>query len=166
MSAEPEKLGKYPLLELLGQGGMGAVYKSHHPELDLPIAIKVMELGNAKVNMEEFTNRFIKEGRLAASINHSNVVRIYDAGNEGDKYYLVMEFIDGQDVRALAKEHEYVIPIDKVLNIIIDTAKALKAAHAAGIIHRDIKPENILLTKDGDVKLADLGIAKQEGVKT
>ena len=159
MSSKTHQVGDYPLIRQLGKGGMGSVWLSHHPILDIPLAIKVLQVKNQD-NAAEYRKRFIQEGLLAASIDHPNLLRIYDAGVDETNHYLAMEFIDGEDMGKLLKRHPEGLPTQQVLDSSIMITKALNCPHQKGIIHRDLKPENILLTKSGSLKLADLGIAK------
>ncbi|RMD79660.1 MAG: serine/threonine protein kinase [Lentisphaerae bacterium] len=153
-------IGKYQLERKLGQGGMGIVWLGHHPELDIPVAIKT--LPTFLVTRDpSFVDRFLKEARTAARLNHPNIVRIYDAGKDDDVYYLVMEFVEGGTVLDLLREQNGPLPLDKAIHIIRCVAEALAAASEFNIIHRDIKPENILLDSKGVPKLSDLGLAKQ-----
>lgn len=156
-----QQVGKYVLERELGHGAMGSVWQSSHPGLGIQVAVKILD---HKLSAEdpEYLSRFIKEGTLAASINHQNVVRVLDAGHQGSTYFLVMELIEGLDAKELV-EQRGVIPGKEVLELAICTASALKEAHKKGIVHRDIKPDNIMVTNEGDIKLADLGIAKQLG---
>ncbi|MDD7986819.1 serine/threonine-protein kinase [Lentisphaera marina] len=154
-------IANYNLEKLLGRGGMGAVYLSHHPLLNIPLAIKIFEPHNS-IDQEEFQQRFVREGLLAASIEHQNLVRIYDAGVDGSRNFLAMEFIDGPDLGGLLKNSPDGLDEGFVRDAALGISDALKLAHSKGIIHRDIKPENILMTPKGYVKLADLGIAKDQ----
>lgn len=156
-----QKVGKYVLEGELGHGAMGSVWLSSHPGLGIKVAVKILDHKLAAED-PEYLSRFIKEGTLAASINHPNIVRVLDAGHEGSTYYLVMELIEGADAKELV-EQRGVIPSAEVLELGICTTEALKEAHKKGIVHRDIKPDNIMVTNEGNIKLADLGIAKQLG---
>ncbi|WDE97941.1 serine/threonine-protein kinase [Lentisphaera profundi] len=156
-----DTIANYKLEKLLGRGGMGAVYLSHHPLLNIPLAIKIFEPHNS-IDQEEFQQRFVREGLLAASIEHSNLVRIYDAGADGSRNYIAMEFIDGPDLGGLLKNSPNGLEEGFVRDTAVGISHALKLAHSKGIIHRDIKPENILMTPKGHSKLADLGIAKDQ----
>jgi serine/threonine protein kinase len=159
MSSKNHHVGDYPLIRLLGKGGMGSVWLSHHPILDIPLAIKILQVKNQD-NAAEYRKRFIQEGLLAASIDHPNLLRIYDAGVDEANHYLAMEFIDGEDMGKLLKRHPDGLPNQQVIESAIMITEALNSAHQKGIVHRDLKPENILITKSGSLKLADLGIAK------
>ena len=154
-----KQVGKYVLEQELGQGAMGSVWLSSHPGLGIKVAVKILD-HKLLAEDPEYLNRFIKEGNLAASINHQNVVRVLDAGHDGSTFYIVMELIEGADAKQLL-ESRGALPPSEVLELAINTAQALREAHNKGIVHRDIKPDNILVTNDGNIKLADLGIAKQ-----
>lgn len=154
-----QQVDKYVLEAELGKGAMGSVWLSRHPGLNIPVAVKILDPALAAED-PDYEDRFIKEGRLAASINHPNVVRVIDAGNDKGTYYLIMELIDGADAKQLL-EQRGALPFEEVLELAICITEALSTAHSIGIIHRDIKPDNILVTSQGHVKLADLGIAKQ-----
>ncbi|MCM8527492.1 MAG: serine/threonine protein kinase [Lentisphaeraceae bacterium] len=151
-------VGKYPLEKLLGKGGMGEVWLSHHPGLDIPVAVKILK----DFESESQLNRFIQEGRIAASINHDNIVRVYDADSDGDRFFIVMEFIKGQDYKEFAAKNGGRLTVEQGLELGMTVCSALSKAHQNKIFHRDIKPENIMRSESGEIKLADLGIAKRE----
>ncbi|MCM8527612.1 MAG: protein kinase [Lentisphaeraceae bacterium] len=157
-SIKIRKIGKYILKEKLGEGSMGSVWLSYHTGLNMPVAIKLLDMKQAEED-PDFLNRFMQEGRLAGQLNHKNIVRIYDAGMEGNSAYIVMEYIEGCDTLELL-EARGALPPDEVLGLAIGISEALQEAHSLGIIHRDIKPDNILATTEGRIKLADLGLAK------
>ena len=159
MTNKTHQLGDYPLIRQLGKGGMGTVWLSHHPILDIPLAIKVLQVKN-QANADEYRKRFIQEGLLAASIDHPNLLRIYDAGVDETNHYLAMEYIDGEDMGKLLKRNPEGLPAEQVLESAIMLTDALQCAHKKGIIHRDLKPENILLTKSGSLKLPILALPK------
>ncbi|MCH2209399.1 MAG: bifunctional serine/threonine-protein kinase/formylglycine-generating enzyme family protein [Lentisphaerales bacterium] len=156
------KFGKYNTDKKLGQGAMGEVFYGHHPNLDIPIAIKT--LSKSLVNNEQFIDRFIREAKMAAKIKHENAIMIYDADQEGEDYFIVMEYVAGGNLGDEIKKRGK-IPQDEALHITRCIASALKAAAQFEIIHRDIKPDNIMLSEDGTPKLADLGIAKQKSAE-
>lgn len=144
------------ILELLGQGGMGAVYKARQPHLDRMVAIKILP-PDAGAD-PAFAERFAREARALARLSHPGIVAIYDFGQTGDLYYLVMEYIEGRDLRALIHNHK--LEPAEALQIIPQICDALQYAHEEGVVHRDIKPENVLIDRKGRVKIADFGLAK------
>ncbi|MEZ6186567.1 MAG: serine/threonine-protein kinase [Planctomycetota bacterium] len=154
-------LGPYRVDRKLGQGGMGAVYLAHDTNLHRPVAVKV--LTPQLVDDVEYVDRFVREARLAAQINHANVVQVYYAAAEEGVAFMALELIEGGSLKELAEEGR--LPARQAVQIVRDAARGLGAAHARGIVHRDLKPENILLTRGGDVKLADFGLARS-GVST
>lgn len=150
---------RYVILEVLGQGGMGVVYYGKHVGLENEVAIKCLDPALLRHD-EGFAKRFLKEARAAARIEHENVVRVYDVAEARGLHFLVMEFIEGEDVRRRVNRKGPLAP-DEACRIALATAMGLAAIHAAGLVHRDIKPDNILIGTDGRVKVADLGLAKQ-----
>ncbi|MFO0657840.1 MAG: serine/threonine-protein kinase [Polyangia bacterium] len=151
----PTQLGRYTELKLLGQGGMGAVYKAYDPSLQRTVAIKVM-LGQNP----EFLARFEREARAVAKLSHPNVVQVYDFGrDEQGNPYFVMELLSGRSLDSLLKE-KGPLPNAKVADVLRQAADGLQAAHAVGIVHRDVKPHNLMLDDGGNVKIVDFGIAR------
>jgi tRNA A-37 threonylcarbamoyl transferase component Bud32 len=145
------------ILELLGQGGMGAVYKARQKQLDRLVALKILPPQVAQT--EAFAQRFTREARSLARLNHPHIVMVHDFGHtEAGLYYFIMEFIDGTDLRHVIQAGE--LSAAEALAIVPQVCEALQFAHEEGIVHRDIKPENILLDKKGRVKIADFGLAK------
>jgi len=151
-------IGRCRIEECIGVGGMGAVYRAHHQTLDIPVAVKIML--PQYTHRPDFKERFYREARTAARLNHPNVVRVLDCGEENGLLFLVMEYVDGGNVRDLLKARGRLTPLE-VIDIGIAVCRALTEAARHRIIHRDIKPDNIMRTKDGVCKLADLGLAKQ-----
>ncbi len=158
---EPDQLAeKFPhleIIELLGQGGMGAVYKARQKQLDRLVALKILpqEVGQDAA----FAERFTREARSLAKLNHPQIVTVYDFGHTEDAlYYFIMEFVDGTDLRHIIQAGE--LTSEQALIIVPQICEALHYAHKKGIVHRDIKPENILLDTDGNVKIADFGLAR------
>jgi tRNA A-37 threonylcarbamoyl transferase component Bud32 len=147
------------ILELIGQGGMGAVYKARQPGLDRLVAVKILppQIGRDPA----FAERFTREARALAKLSHPHIVAIYDFGPAGELYYFLMEYVDGVNLRQLLREHK--LHPQEALKIVPQICEALQFAHDEGIVHRDIKPENILLDKKGRVKIADFGLAKLLG---
>ncbi len=154
------RFGAYEVLEELGSGGMGRVYRAKNLSLDRIVALKT--LAPRFSADQEFVQRFQKEARAAARLNHPNIVQIYDFGCEEGVYFLAMEYVDGQSLRTLLKRFRF--KERDALLVVRHAVAALAVAHAEGIIHRDIKPDNLMLTAKGDkLKLVDLGIAKRIG---
>ena len=147
------------ILELLGCGGMGAVYKARQKELDRIVALKILPPGIG--NDPAFADRFAREAKALATLNHPGIVTIHDFGRTGGLYYLLMEFVDGATLRQLLQGSR--VSPREALAIVQQICDALQYAHDQGIVHRDIKPENILLDRRGRVKVADFGLAKLVG---
>ena len=148
----------YKVLGKLGSGAMAVVYKAKQLSLDRTVAIKV--LPKKFVQKSDYVERFYKEGRLAAKLNHNNIVQAIDVGEVGGLYYFVMEYVDGKTLYDDLSKGK-VFSEDEAINITIQVAKALAHAHAQGLVHRDVKPKNIMINKDGVVKLADMGLARE-----
>jgi tRNA A-37 threonylcarbamoyl transferase component Bud32 len=148
------------ILECLGRGGMGVVYKARQPRLNRIVALKI--LAQEKDRDGQFVERFTREAQALARLNHPNIVTVHDFGEAGGHCYLVMEFVDGLNLRQLLLNGK--MAPGQALTIVPKICEALQYAHEQGIVHRDIKPENILLDKQGRVKIADFGIAKMMGV--
>ena len=154
-------IGQYEIVETLGRGGMSTVYKGYQATLDRYVAVKVLD---PTISSDElFLTRFQREARAVALLRHPHIVQIHDFGDIDDMYYMVMEYVDGQSLRArlkaAASKGKY-MPIQEVLGIVWAMASALDYAYQRGIIHRDIKPGNILLSSDGQAVLGDFGIAQ------
>ncbi|MCI0683753.1 MAG: bifunctional nicotinamidase/pyrazinamidase [Gemmataceae bacterium] len=151
-------MGGCTLLSRIGKGGMGVVYKARHHDLDLDVAVKLL---HPRLTLETgTTERFLREARLAARLQSPGIVRVFNCGETEGHYYIVMEYIDGQTLAAHLKERG-AVPVARALQIGEAVAAALREALSQiGLIHRDVKPANILLTRSGQVKLADLGLAK------
>ena len=144
------------IVELLGQGGMGAVYKARQPSLDRFVALKILPPKSA--GDPGFAERFNREARALARLNHPNIVAVYDFGQAGDMPYFLMEYVEGSTLRQV--ERSYKLTPSNTIAIVMQICEALQFAHDEGVVHRDIKPENILLDHKGRVKIADFGIAK------
>ncbi|MGA8866961.1 MAG: tetratricopeptide repeat protein [Candidatus Sulfotelmatobacter sp.] len=149
--------GRYEILQLLGEGGMGAVYKAMDRELDRPVALKLIRPELAA--NPAILARFKQELLLAHQVTHRNVIRIYDLGDADGVKFITMEFVDGEDLRGLIREKKKFSPEDAV-EIIQQACLALEAAHSVGVIHRDLKPQNIMRDKTGRVLVMDFGLAR------
>jgi len=153
-------LGRYRVLAPLGVGGMGEVYLAEDTQLERRVALKLLP---AKVTGDtEQLRRFIQEAKATSALNHPNVVTVYEIGraatDAGEAYFIATEFIDGLTRRERLSRSRPAV--DEVLDLAMQTASALAAAHEAGIVHRDIKPENLMLRRDGYLKVLDFGLAK------
>src|SRR6266540_508517 len=151
-----EVISHYRILKKLGEGGMGEVYLAQDIKLDRKVALKLLPM--ATTGDEDRFRRFQQEANAASALNHPNILTIYEIGEEDSLHFIATEFIDGVTMR----EHVWQkrMKPSEVLEIAIQIASALSAAHEAGITHRDIKPENIMLRRDGYVKVLDFGLAK------
>ncbi|MDB6024724.1 MAG: hypothetical protein JWM68_947, partial [Verrucomicrobiales bacterium] len=150
-------LAGYRLVRKIAMGGMGVVYEAIQTKLDRKVALKVLteQLGSRP----EFLQRFEREAKAAAALSHPNMVQVFDYGEVEGRHYIIMEYIEGLNLSAYIDEHGK-LSVDHALDLVEQAAQALKAAAEKSIIHRDIKPSNLLLTADGRVKVADLGLAK------
>jgi serine/threonine-protein kinase len=152
--------GVYQDLELIGRGGMAEVYKSIHPALGKPVAIKILPTTLAAE--DEFRRRFAREAQVVSKLEHPNIVRVFDSGEQDGRYFMVMEYLTGKDLDQLIKSNGK-LPITQVISLIKQLASGLDYAHAQGFVHRDIKPSNVLLDTSTDnirAVLSDFGIAK------
>jgi serine/threonine protein kinase/predicted Zn-dependent protease len=151
-----ETIGVYRLIKELGRGGMGTVYLAYDTRLGRQAALKL--LPSHLVNNPERVRRFQREARTVSALNHPNIITIYDFGQEDGRHYIVSEFVEGRTLRNLVGSLD--VSLNQILDLAVQVASALEAAHAAGIVHRDIKPENIMLRPDGYAKVLDFGLAK------
>jgi serine/threonine protein kinase/tetratricopeptide (TPR) repeat protein len=149
-------VGTYELQYLIGAGGMGEVYKAHDTKLDRPVALKL--LARAFVQDPERLRRFSAEARAASSLNHPHILVIHDFGEMDGRPFMVSEFVEGETLRQRLQRGA--VPVRDAVDITLQVANALAAAHARGIVHRDVKPENVMVRPDGYVKVLDFGIAK------
>jgi len=157
-------LGKYRVLDPLGRGGMARVYRAYHPRLDRYVAIKVMRTD--LVDDPEFLARFQREARAIAALRHPHIVQVHDFDVHEDIYYMVMELLEGDTLKARHNDYrsrDEQMPLGETVRILLDVLDGLEYAHREGMIHRDIKPANIMLTKRGQAVLTDFGIAQIVG---
>ena len=146
---------RYKILEKVGAGGMALVYKAKDMLLGRLVAVKVLREQYA--GDREFVERFRREAQAAASLSHANVVNIYDVGQEDDVYFIVMEYVEGRNLKDIIRRQS--IPLGTAVHIAQQVAMALEHAHRHHLVHRDIKPHNIIITEDNQVKVTDFGIA-------
>ena len=151
------RLGKYEIQAEIGKGGMGVVYLGYDPMLDRQVAVKV--LAPHLVWEPGFVERFLREARAAARLKHASLVTIYDVGQEGDWYYFVMEYLEGQTVSQIIRQ-KGALTNEQVLYVLRRLADALDYAHSCGLVHRDVKPANIIVSPAGQVTLTDFGVAR------
>src|SRR6266571_4115177 len=160
-------LGSYRIESLIGRGAMGVVYLAEHLHLQRKVALKV--LAHHLADDEAFRNRFVRESRLAAALEHPNIIPVYDAGDSNGELYIAMRFVDGTDLATII-EREGRLDTSRILSILSRVGSALDAAHRRGLVHRDVKPGNILIghprDPDEEVFLSDFGVVKAMDAST
>ena len=154
--AAGSRIGPYQVLELLGAGGMGEVYRARDPRLERDVAIKV--LPTAFSDDFERLRRFELEARAAAALNHPNILGVYDIGTDAGAPFIVSELLEGETLRERLRGGP--VAVRKATELALQIAHGLAAAHNKGIIHRDLKPENVFMTRDSRAKILDFGLAK------
>jgi serine/threonine protein kinase len=151
------EVGGYRIVEAIGKGGTSVVYRAEHVRLGRTAALKLL---TPQLGESDFRDRFLRESKLAASLDHPNIVPVYDAGEADDVLYIAMACVDGSDLKALLVE-EGRLPLRRALRIVSQIASALDAAHARGLVHRDVKPANILIGPNDRALLSDFGVVKE-----
>ncbi len=151
MAEIPTQVGRYRLLDEVGRGGFGRVFRAEHVDLGLVRAVKV-------ATDQEFTRQLRREGVVLARLRHPRIVEVYEADFSHDPPYIVMEYVDGGDLRRLLEQGP--LPVERAVQIMLDVLEALEHAHSQGVIHRHIKPSNILLDSDGRAKVSDFGLGR------
>lgn len=154
---EGDCIGGCRIARLLGAGAMGAVYEAHQVSLDRRVAFKIL-MPRKKVKLDVLRSRFIQEARLAARVNHQNIVQIFDVGEEKGIPYIIMEYAEAVTLKDLLRKHAR-FPVTRLYRLAVKVARGLAAAHQENVAHRDIKPDNILVTSRGEIKIADFGAA-------
>jgi serine/threonine protein kinase len=154
----PDKIGRYQILERVGRGGMGVLYRGFDPVLDREVAVKVM-LADFSEDTEQMRPRFYREAKSAAKLQHRNIVTVFEFAEENNQPHIVMEFLRGSPLSSRMEEHPP-LTLDDKLDIVTQLCSGLGYAHKEGIVHRDVKPANVFVLLDGTVKLLDFGIAK------
>ena len=157
MSAVRRPIERYRRVRQLGAGGMATVELAHDTELDRPVALKLLAENLAAD--DEFKQRFLREGKLAARLSHPNIVGVYDVGEDEGRPFIVMEYVEGEALSDLLRHRRRLDP-DEAAALTRQACAGLETAHKAGLVHRDIKPQNLLLTPNGTLKIADFGIAR------
>jgi len=158
---QPDKLGRYRIIEEIGRGAMGRVFLAHDPEIDRNVAIKMVQVFSGLPDLEqsEARERFLREARSAGKLLHPGIVTIFDVGEADGTSYLAMELVQGSTLADFCRA-EALLPLGTVVDLICEVAEALDYAHAAGIVHRDIKPANLMRTPESTVKIMDFGLAR------
>jgi serine/threonine-protein kinase len=151
------RIGRYKILDELGRGAMGVVYRAEDPSLDRVVALKTISLADAE-GRKEYEKRFLLEAKAAGKLTHPNIVTIFDYGEEEDLAYMAMELLEGSDLRSRMRREQ--IPAMEAVEIALQVADGLGFAHEHGVVHRDVKPGNIMLLERGAVKIMDFGIAR------
>ena len=150
------KFGRYEILEEIGKGSMGVVYRAHDPQIDRIIALKVLR--HDRVFSEDFVLRLFKEAKAIGRLSHPAIVTVYDVGEDKGTVYLAMEFLEGTSLDKIIDGKKF--SLKEIVNVGIQVAEALDYAHDQGVVHRDIKPANIILTPAGRIKITDFGLAR------
>jgi serine/threonine protein kinase/TolA-binding protein len=157
-----EKLGQYKIVGEIGRGNMGVVYKAIHPLMKRVVAVKAMS--SRLISDPASRMRFYREAEAVAQLSHRNIITLYDMGDQGGEVYLVMEFLDGQDLKTIIRDIDEAkrkpLSLEARLDIFLQICSGLEHAHSKGVIHRDIKPGNIFVNRSGDVKILDFGLAR------
>ncbi len=155
-----QSISHYQIVEKIGEGGMGVVYKAKDTKLDRPVAIKFLPVHLS--SNEEHKQRFMREAKSAAALNHSNILSIYEIDQQNGNMFIVMEFVEGQTLKSYISNltSGTGVPVLQAIEWVEQLARGLKSAHELNIIHRDIKTENIMISKDGRLKIMDFGLAK------
>jgi serine/threonine protein kinase len=155
----PAKFGKCNVVKMLGQGATAVVYLARHEGLDIPVAVKVLRRGLSR-RRPEYAERFLREAKMAAWLEHPNIVRVIDCGIEDDYHYMVMDYVDGPNCLEILQENPAGLDWHHATDIVLQAAQGLAYAARKDVIHRDVKPSNLMLDSEGRVRVTDLGLAK------
>ncbi|MBM3368546.1 MAG: serine/threonine protein kinase [Betaproteobacteria bacterium] len=159
-AADPKRIGRYDIIGALGEGAMGVVYEGQDTRLQRKVAIKtILKSALDSDSAKEYSTRFRRKARAVARLNHPNIVQVFDYAEEGEVAYIVMEFVEGRELKHFFRAKER-FELKEVIHIMGELCDALHFAHDAGIIHRDIKPANVMIDSKGRVKLTDFGVAR------
>ena len=154
-----QTIGHYRIVQEIGRGGMGVVYKALDTTLSRPVAIKSLKVDRAQGDAAK--KRFLREAMTAAQLDHPYICKVYEILEHGGETYIVFEFVRGRPLSRRIADAAQVLPLEKVLDLVREIAEALEEAHRHGIVHRDIKPDNIMLLESGHIKVLDFGLAKE-----
>src|ERR1700694_2366664 len=157
---EAPQLGRYLIQSELGRGSMGVVYKATDSVLERTVAVKTVNMALERDGADKYEARFLQEARAAGSLNHPNIVTVYDVGKSGEVAYMAMEFIEGPELRMLIGEGRRPLPVSQSVSVAAQVADGLAYAHQHGVVPRDVKPANIMVPPTGPVKITDFGIAR------
>lgn len=161
-----QMIGNVRLEEFLGEGAVGMVYRGHHTTLDIDVAVKILKIERHQIQASYYYERFRREAQITAKLDHPNLVKVRDFGLHNSIPYIVMDLVDGFSLQDYLRRRKHPLDEPTILKILLVVADALSVAHAAGVIHRDLKPANILISKKGQLKVVDLGLAREEGMAT
>ena len=154
-------VGRFVLVDKIGEGGMGAVYRAYDPELDRSVAVKVVRTRPTSAHDRRSQDLLTREARASARVTHPNVVTVYEVGSIDERAFIAMEYVPGTTLRSWLTQHSR--PWFEVVRMFLQAARGLAAAHAAGLVHRDFKPDNVLIGDDGRARVADFGLARITG---
>jgi formylglycine-generating enzyme required for sulfatase activity/predicted Ser/Thr protein kinase len=161
MESPPQKIGKYDIVEPLGKGAMGVVYKGFDPMIKRHVALKTIHMGFSEPPDDDLAQRFHREAQAAGNLNHPNIVGIYEYGEDAGRAFIAMEYVEGRTLVDLLKQH-HPFTLDEIQAILAGILSALDFSHRMGVVHRDIKPGNIMIDTAGAIKVMDFGIARVE----
>src|SRR5664279_5066639 len=164
MGVQPSlrQIGKYAVIDVIGTGGMGIVFRAHDPAIGRTVAIKMLKQSETGATTDLFDRFFSREMKSTGNLNHKNIVTVYDSGEQDGNPYLVMEYLEGEPISKLISEHRS-MPLVEKLDLVIQVCDGLQYAHDRNVIHRDIKPANVILLADGTAKIVDFGVARIAG---
>jgi len=164
VATDPRKFGRYEVIDELGKGAMGTVYRARDPMLHRTVAIKTINMDLDRDEVADYEARFYQEARAAGGLNHPNIVTIYDIGKSGHIAYMAMEILDGKELRSIMTQGK-ALPVGRAIDIAAQAAEGLGYAHEHDVVHRDIKPANLMINREGLVKITDFGIARMRSAE-
>jgi len=164
VATDPRKFGRYEVIDELGKGAMGTVYRARDPMLHRTVAIKTVNMDLDRDEVADYEARFYQEARAAGGLNHPNIVTIYDIGKSGTIAYMAMELLEGNELRTIMAQGK-ALPVGRAIDIAAQAAEGLGYAHDHDVVHRDIKPANLMISREGLVKITDFGIARMRSAE-